>query len=722
MAYQSEIQFRVRVLDAELKELESRIKKVQNPFGPSGARRGPGSAAIKAAGVRAQKEEAALIAKSIEDLDRLRNSKAEKTKQTNLRRIRFIRDQRIKAARDVAAAERRIEAENFARSKSLRGKAGGAAGSALIGGAFPLLFGQGGAAAVGGGLGGLAGGLVGGQFGFALSLVGTALGDVVSKSEEFDKSLASLNSQAVKVGSSSLATARNVSELSKQLGVSKEETVELLGAFSAFEDFADKKVLAQIFGTDAGAFDRLAAAQTELKVAEAIFEARDKITNAEAKRLLDQLKVEGSTAVELALAESLAEAQARVTAEKAKQVTLGDRLTSFAAEYLLGTGGLDVEAAGQERARKILEDFEKGRETRRQRFIELLKEQRDLIRQVASFETSKPKKESREGSVDTGERLIRQLNREIALKKASTDEERKRLRIQFQTEDTQLSINKLRDADQKILLTALNLQRQRLAEEVLVTEELKKQQKAYMEMGLAQAGLSRIDEKQAGLIFGAGTLGATQETLPFGSAIEIGKIVEQELAVERLLEKYKEIGQASQLAAGLVTVGFAEMVSGAKSAEEVFASFLNNLADMLIKTAQQMIAQYIAIGIARMFAVGGDSSSIATGILSKSPTGAFGSLTPQAFPTFANGGNPPVNRPSIVGERGPELFVPRSSGTIIPNNALGGGANVTVNVDASGSNVQGDSNQASQLGKAIGAAVQAELVKQKRPGGLLAGV
>ena len=38
---------------------------------------------------------------------------------------------------------------------------------------------------------------------------------------------------------------------------------------------------------------------------------------------------------------------------------------------------------------------------------------------------------------------------------------------------------------------------------------------------------------------------------------------------------------------------------------------------------------------------------------------------------FADGGNPPVGVPSIVGERGPELFIPSTSGTIIPNNQLG---------------------------------------------------
>ena len=90
------------------------------------------------------------------------------------------------------------------------------------------------------------------------------------------------------------------------------------------------------------------------------------------------------------------------------------------------------------------------------------------------------------------------------------------------------------------------------------------------------------------------------------------------------------------------------------------------------------------------------------------------------LPGFANGGRPPVGKPSIVGEKGPELFVPRTSGTIIPNDKLGGGStNINVNVDASGSSVQGDAQQSKELGRVISAAIQSELVKQRRPGGLL---
>jgi hypothetical protein len=48
---------------------------------------------------------------------------------------------------------------------------------------------------------------------------------------------------------------------------------------------------------------------------------------------------------------------------------------------------------------------------------------------------------------------------------------------------------------------------------------------------------------------------------------------------------------------------------------------------------------------------------------------------------FADGGRPPIGRPSVVGEKGAEVFVPDSAGTIIPNNQLGGVTNVTFNIN-----------------------------------------
>jgi len=88
---------------------------------------------------------------------------------------------------------------------------------------------------------------------------------------------------------------------------------------------------------------------------------------------------------------------------------------------------------------------------------------------------------------------------------------------------------------------------------------------------------------------------------------------------------------------------------------------------------------------------------------------------------LAEGGRAAGGKSFLVGEKGPELFVPRSTGTVIPNNKLGGGNtnNVVVNVDASGSDVQGDEAAAKEIGTLISVAVQGELLKQQRPGGLL---
>ena len=70
---------------------------------------------------------------------------------------------------------------------------------------------------------------------------------------------------------------------------------------------------------------------------------------------------------------------------------------------------------------------------------------------------------------------------------------------------------------------------------------------------------------------------------------------------------------------------------------------------------------------------------------------AFGAGIINKIKGFEKGGRPPVGQPSIVGEKGAELFVPDQAGTIVPNDKLGMGKEVTVNfnistVDARGFN------------------------------------
>lgn len=120
--------------------------------------------------------------------------------------------------------------------------------------------------------------------------------------------------------------------------------------------------------------------------------------------------------------------------------------------------------------------------------------------------------------------------------------------------------------------------------------------------------------------------------------------------------------------------------NAATQASDVFSSVTSNMnsaIDNFVNTgklsfgglARSIIADLAKIELkaaaAKIFSGGGGGfGGIFSGIAS-----LFG---------FANGGNPPVNKPSIVGEKGPELFVPKTQGTIIPNGAsLGNGGNNT---------------------------------------------
>jgi hypothetical protein len=69
------------------------------------------------------------------------------------------------------------------------------------------------------------------------------------------------------------------------------------------------------------------------------------------------------------------------------------------------------------------------------------------------------------------------------------------------------------------------------------------------------------------------------------------------------------------------------------------------------------------------------------------PGGSIGIKGPgigQVIPGEASGGPVQGNKLYLVGEKGPELFMPRSSGTIIPNHRLKAGGGSAVAVDGSG--------------------------------------
>ena len=82
---------------------------------------------------------------------------------------------------------------------------------------------------------------------------------------------------------------------------------------------------------------------------------------------------------------------------------------------------------------------------------------------------------------------------------------------------------------------------------------------------------------------------------------------------------------------------------------------------------------------------------------------------------------PMANGMGLMGEAGPEAIMPlkRGANGKLGVQSSGGVGNITVNVDASGSSVEGDTERSQEFGRALAAAIQSEMIKQKRPGGLL---
>jgi hypothetical protein len=272
-------------------------------------------------------------------------------------------------------------------------RVGGAISSALIGGGFPLLFGQGPAAAAGGAVGGLAGGLLGGGFGFALSIVGTAIGDAVTKAEELDTALTRVNSSVKGVGISS----REVDTLAKSLGIAKDEAVKLLDQFTQFESSRVRLALAfQFSGKAADVFAPLEAAKDEEGVLQAIVASRTTLGNKKAKELLTQLTLNGGAKTQLVLQEALLRAKEREAIEDKKRIQLQDRFLAAAAFVSDQPVKIDPASFGKDRAAKLQAQFDKDRKQRKQDVADALKDSQDFFKQLDQLSTTYKEKDKKD--------------------------------------------------------------------------------------------------------------------------------------------------------------------------------------------------------------------------------------------------------------------------------------------------------------------------------------
>ena len=511
--------------------------------------------------------------------------------------------------------------------RTLARNRGPALQSAAISGAFPLLFGQGPLAALGGGLGGGLGGAFGGQMGgFAGGLIGTA---VVSGIQSFTSSISQLG-QAIN------SVNKDTTPLIQALGLTGSEyekqikTLESLGDQEAAFDLVRQKMTQQVGSDGVQALSNFGDQTKKLSDSFSVFMLNMRVGIAnliEQSGVLRSLARSVETGVGMERARTLA----------ADDPEIANLINQFENVGKRGLGGSIVQAIRDPQADKREKD-------------RILDELTALVKKK-----------------DT-EREIKAINEAInkaAQKKLNTD------------------IRLLEMSREEGHLSELEFEIQQRI------QELKDKDIEVDEKALANK-MRRLDALQK----------------------------ERQLA----LETAAAFERMSQTIATDISQGIQGMIRGTSTLNDL----LNNVLNKLIDTAFNLAL------------FGNPQGTLGGGGLFGSILGGLGSIfspTPKPLgdvqgnfmpsnPAFrgAKAAGGPVKGGSgyLVGERGPELFTPGVSGMITPNHALGGSTSIVVNVDATGSNVEGDEQEGRELGKAISVAVQSELIKQKRPGGLLA--
>jgi len=508
-----------------------------------------------------------------------------------------LREQERLAEEKLAAAK--IKSANAEAKK----RAMSTISSAAIGGAFPLLFGQTGAAAVGGGIGGAAGGLIGGQFGFALSIVGTAIGSAIDQADKFNATLASLDFAFKQAGDSSGFTKDRLNELKSTLGLTKDEAIAVATAFSRFGEAGSNAAF--IFGKNPNVMKNLAAIVDTKSAMQAILDTSNGLTIQQQIQLLQQGKIS-----------SFAEFQFKVN-----------------------------KAIIQQNFARQIQEAEQIKNAERVRFV--FSQIARLAFLISTF-----------GFSD-----IQKMFPDLFLTAAERAENR---------------VNDLRDALKQFEI------------DLPVLQDLMKDFAVEME-GMTYSIPTALDSVQAEL------------------------------------RKLMSVGYMVTTTADTIGSAFGEsfkgIVKGSMTAQEALRNLFMRTADAFLDMAAQMIAKQIQmqiLGIGLKF-FGNNPNPYGV----KEGQSLYDIKTPSRFTDMtvgerANGGLVNAGKSYIVGERGAEMFVPNAGGRIVPNSDLGGSTNIVVNVDASGSSVQGDEEQGRELGRLISVAVQSELIQQKRPGGILA--
>ena len=234
----------------------------------------------------------------------------------------------------------------------------------------------------------------------------------------------------------------------------------------------------------------------------------------------------------------------------------------------------------------------------------------------------------------------------------------------------------------------------------------------------------------------------TKKALDFNEKMPeaIRKQKEEQDKLAQKLQNVKDLSQGISTALGrglqeslLLVINGTE--NWGEALDKIIVNVLNTIIEQLLYiTVIQPFVQNVSKGLSGIFgnifnfgagAVGGGA-----GAAGFADGGIMTNRGMKQLQYYANGGIARSPQLAVFGEGSmPEAYVPLPDGRRIPvvlsgntsggNTVIGGSTSVVVNVDASGTKAAGDTPKANQLGDQIAKVVQAEIIKQQRPGGLL---
>tara|TARA_R110002012_G_scaffold223282_1_gene395249 strand:+ start:1753 stop:4866 length:3114 start_codon:yes stop_codon:yes gene_type:complete len=634
-------------------------------------------------------------------------------------------------------------------------------GQVGLGVGFPMLFGGGAGSVIGGGLGGLTG-----SFGaqIAFSAIGQQIDQMVASVMEAGKAFGSLSETLTFMRERSLFTSEESEELARQL--------ESLGDVEGLAELATIELASKIGSEGIGAFQDLQVEIDEFdRLIGNLTLALQAFFAGPLAKFLDAINVTLGKQVTQGTVDRLADSltdpagRKKFLAKAAEEIGTEVAIARFGVAGLSASGLPKSEIALKPASMDLLSDLQKrvaggeefGPSTLLSRRVKITKQDRETLKlkppknQAAKEEAQLQKRLDRleaerqkvldvsrfrdkiaAASAAENEQLVVRLNGEQKIVQIEAKRKKDLAGITSQREkdainigaatkklaaqrDTERELSKLQRKKQEKFENTIESLDHQLALARATTEEERERLRIEEQIRRLRQDDKLSDPQLAGIKL-------RMEALAEENNLANTFIRQTKEEIEKLNNPMFQLIELSKTLGNAFSESFKGIIDGSMTAQQALANLFQRTADHFLDMAAQMIAaqikmQLFNIGLS-FFGGGGGGGGFnpSAPSITGNKIGNFGG---GHFAGFADGGRPPVGRPSIVGERGPELFVPGASGTIIPNHALGGGANVTVNVDASGSSVEGDAEQSKQLGKAIGIAVQQELIKQQRPGGLL---